>query len=230
MSRRIRAFVIGVGALALLSCRSSVPARSSPAGFPGEAPRPTIAADPAVIEDGKDLAARLFGRDPLTPDVRLLRYVGFVGRCVIGPARANAFHFAITQSDLPYATAFPGGLVILSRGMLFLMTSEAELAVTLSRETCRSDSGGSREFPGAASESVDAAREAELDVCGARLASKAGYDAAAFLHLIDVWQERATSVREKSDLDARRDAFRKLPEAARGGKLLAERFRSSAIL
>jgi predicted Zn-dependent protease len=178
--------------------------------------------------DGQELAARLFGRDPLTADARLLRYVALVGRTVAGPARAGRYVFAVTESDLVYATAFPSGIVVVSRGLVFLVQSEAELAVTLSREMCRADSGGTRDFPGSASEG-DPAREIELDACGARAASSAGYDAGAFLHFFGALEERATSVRGKSDLDARRERFRALPESSRGGKLLAERFRSSVI-
>ena len=228
MTRGLRAVMVASGAITFFSCGTTAHSRRE---APPVAAAPLAAVtDPASVAEGKSLAARLFGRDTLTPDTRLLRYVAFVGRCVAGPARASGYHFAITQSDLPYATAFPGGILVLSRGMLFQLSSEAELAVALSREICRSESGGSREFPGSASEGVDAAKEAELDACGARLASQAGYDAAAFLHLFGTLQERATSVRERSDLDARREAYRKLPEVSRGGKLLAERFRSSAIL
>jgi len=207
------------------SCRATAPV---PRPVPPPAPLAAEVADPGAA-DGREIAARLFGRDPLTPDARLLRYVALVGRAVAGPARGGRYRFAVTESDLTYATAFPGGIVVVSRGLVFLMQSEAELAVTLSREMCRSDAGGTREFPGSAAEG-EAAREIELDACGARAASAAGYDAGAFLHLFGALEERATSVREKSDLDARRERFRALPESARGGKLLAERFRSSAIL
>ena len=187
-------------------------------------------ADSSARREGRELAALLFGRDALASDPRLLRYVALVGRTVAGPALAEDFRFAVTRSDLPYATAFPGGIVVLSRGLIFEMGSEAELAVTLGREICRAQAGGAREFPGGASEAVDAAPEIALDACGARLASRAGYDAAAFLHLLDTLQDRAASVREKSDFDVRREELRKLPEAALGGKLLAERFRRSAIM
>ncbi len=226
MSARWGGRIVAGCALAAISCRSAVPPKT-PASFP---PASNAVPDSSALAEGRDLAAKLFGRDPLTPDTRLLRYVAMVGRTVTGRARADAYRFAVTQSDLAYATAFPGGIVVVSRGLVFLMKSEAALAVALSREICRADSGGAHEFPRAAAEGVDSARESALDACGARLASAAGYDAAAFLHFFDALEERATSVREKSDLDARRGNYRALPETTRGGKLLAERFRSSAIL
>jgi len=213
--------------VAIAACRTGAPARKAAAPF-----RPAAAASPASDVDpaeGRDLAARLFGRDPLVADARLLRYVALVGRTVAGPERAARLRFAVTRSDLPYATAFPGGIVVISRGLIFEMDSEAALAVTLGREMCRSETGAAREFPVGALDEGDRDRETELDACGARRASAAGYDAAAFLHLLETLQDRAASVRGKSDLAARREELRKL-EPARGGKLLSERFRRSAIM
>jgi predicted Zn-dependent protease len=207
--------------MSIFACRSGAPpARVSP---------PAAPVSDSDLERGRALAAALFGRDPLVPDSRLLRYVALVGRAVAGVNRADALHFAVTQSDLPYATAFPGGIVVISRSLIFEMDSEAELAVTLGREICRAETGAARDLPGAP-ENADPASEAALDACGGRVASAAGYDAAAFLQLVATLQDRAASVREKSDLEARRAAFRKLPESAAGGKLLAERFRRSAIM
>jgi len=211
-----------------IACGSAKPAPRSAVPAASARPRPA-APDAAAAAEGRELAARLFGRDRLVADTRLLRYVALVGRTCAGP-RADAWRFAVTQSAIPYATAFPGGIVVISRGILLLMGSEAELAVVLAREICRGESAPARDFPGPAPESADVARESALDACGARRASQSGYDAAAFLRLLDMLQDRAASAREKSDLEARAAAYRALPEAAAGGKLLAERFRSSAIL
>ena len=235
MNRRRIPLLLALGA-ASLRCVSAKPAGPSPtdasaapSSTRASAARTPGASDPAALAEGKELAARLFGRDPLVTDNRLLRYVALVGRTCAGE-RAGVRRFPVTQSTVPYATAFPGGIVVISRGLLLLMRSEAELAVVLSRETCRAETDPAREFPGLAAETADLGRETALDACGARRASQAGYDAAAFLRLLDMLQDRAASVREKSDLQSRAAAFRALPEAAAGGKLLAERFRSSAIL
>ena len=174
------------------------------------------------------MAARLFARDPLSPDGRLLRYVNLVGRTVAGATEAAPYHFAVTQSDVPYSLALPGRFVVISRGMLFLMTSEADLAVGLSREVCRSEQpGGLRESTG---ETSDPGVESLLDACGARLASATGYDVSGFLHVLESLRDRAVSARDVSDFQARLDAFKAAPEFLRGGKTLADRFRSSAIL
>ena len=219
------------GLLFALGCSSAKPAAgTAPAAAAGTAGRTVRPAAPdAAAAEGRDLAARLFGRDPLVADSRLLRYVALVGRTCAGP-RADAWRFAVTQSTIPYATAFPGGIVVVSRGLLQLLGSEAELAVVLSREIRRGETAPAREFPGAAPESGDPEREAALDAAGGRLASQAGYDASAFLHFLDMLQDRAASAREKSDFQGRAGTYRALPEASAGGRLLAERFRSSAIL
>ena len=212
---------------AVAACRTGAPARKASAP-----PRPAAtpsAFSGADVAAGRALAAGLFGRDPLVADSRLLRYVALVGRTVAGPELGSRLRFAVTRSDLPYATAFPGGIVVISRGLIFEMDSEAALAVTLGREMCRTETGAAREFPGGALEASDRERETALDGCGARRASAAGYDSAAYLHLLEALQDRAASVREKSDLASRREALRKL-EAPRGGKLLSERFRRSAIM
>jgi predicted Zn-dependent protease len=197
--------------------------------------RPPAAAAPAPVPDaaseklGREMAARLFARDPLTPDGRLLRYVNLVGRTAVGAMpTSRRFRFAVTQSDVPYSIALPGQFIALSRGMLFLMSSEADLAVALSREVLRSQQpGGLRETPG---ESADPAFELWLDAGGARLAFQAGYDVSGFLHVLESLRDRAVSARDLSDLRTRLEAYKAIPEFSRGGKTLADRFRSSAIL
>jgi len=226
--RTLRANLLAIAVMCgTVACGTGAPARkATPPPRPAAAPSAFSGADLAA---GRALAAGLFGRDPLVADSRLLRYVALVGRAVAGPELGSRLRFAVTRSDLPYATAFPGGIVVVSRGLIFEMDSEAALAVTLGREMCRSETGAAREFPRGALEASDRERETALDSCGARRASAAGYDSAAFLHLLEALQDRAASVREKSDLAARREELRKL-EPARGGKLLSERFRRSAIM
>ena len=174
------------------------------------------------------MAARLFARDSLTPDSRLLRYVNLVGRTAAGSLPGSSrFRFAVTQSDVPYSLAFPGRFVVLSRGMVFVMSSEADLAVTLSREICREQQPG--DLPETGGEAADPAIETKLDACGARLAARAGYDVSGFVHVLESLRERAVSARDVADLQRRVEAY-KSTEVPRGGKTLVDRFRSSTIL
>ena len=204
--------------------RAAAPA---PAASPAPAVSPS-AGDPAAEKAGREMAASLFARDPLTPDGRLLRYVNLVGRTAAGALPGSVrYRFAVTQSDVPYSLSLPGRFVVLSRGMLFVMSSEADLAVTLSREVCREQQpGGLREAAG----ETEPALDSSLDACGARLASLAGYDVSGYLHVLESLRERAVSARDVADLQRRIEAYKTIPDFSRGGKTLADRFRSSAIL
>ena len=233
--RRSRPFLAAAAALPMLcvaSC-SSAPARKAEgpaAGAKAAAPAPASPSSPdaeaAELNRGREMAARLFSRDPLIQDERLLRYVNLVGRAAAAEVRGRErFHFAVTQSGVPYALSLPGGFVAVSRGALSRMGSEAELAVLLAREICRAESVGASADPAGG----DADVEARWDACGARLASSAGYDAAAFLHYLQTLEVAAASSRERSDLHRRIELYQKLPECSRGGQTLADRFRRSAI-
>ena len=207
-------------------CASAPAAKKTATAAPAEIP-------PEATVRGREMAARLFARDSLIADQRLLRYVNLVGHAAAaGEPDRPKLHFAVTQSGVPYELALPGGFVVLSRGALALMSSEAELAVALAREICREKSGGTTSLGGpeeSEGESGDAALEARWDACGASLAAAAGYDAAAFLHYLASLEDRAVSARERLDLQLRMDLYRKLPESSQGGQLLADRFRRSAM-
>lgn len=238
--RRFRPFLAAAAAammLCLASC-STAPARKpeEPSSGPmSPAPAPAASRSPeaeaAELNRGREMAARLFSRDPLILDQRLLRYVNLVGRAAAADVRARErFHFAVTQSGVPYSLALPGGFVVVSRGAIARMSSEAELAVTLAREICREESvGAAAESPEREANGGDADLEVRWDACGARLASSAGYDAAAFLHYLQALEVAAASSRERSDLHRRIELYEKLPECSRGGQTLAERFRRFAI-
>jgi predicted Zn-dependent protease len=216
------------GLAAACASAPAAPRRSqSPAAgtLPGEAP----SAQAGELARGRELAAALFARDPLIGDQRLLRYVNLVGRAAAAEiAGRDRFRFAVTTSGVPYTLALPGGFVVLSRGALALMNSEAELAVGLAREVCREQSVGAT-ASGPEIGSGEGALEARWDACGARLASSAGYDAGAYLHYLSVLENRADSARQRLDLQQRMDQFKKLPEFSKGGRMLEDRFRRSAM-
>jgi hypothetical protein len=196
------------------------------------APAPAGSVAPAEPRSGREAAAILFAREPLTQDARLLRYVNLVGRRAAsgGIANPNRFRFAVTQTDVPYAAALPSGVIVVSRGLLFLLECEAELAVVLAREVCRSESGQPGGAPETAVEAGDLSVELRLDRCGASLSAAAGYDVSSYGRLLGALADRSASARDGMDLRARAEKFKALPEFTRGGKALAERFRASAIM
>lgn len=188
-------------------------------------PTPVMPAAPAALRSpaGEEAAGRLFARDGLVASDALLRYVNLVGSAV--SAGRPAPSVGVTDSDLLYSASFPGGIVVISRGALALMGTEAEVAVVIGREICRFDLAGR-----GTAEGPDAASEERFDACGVRLAAAAGYDPSAFGRYLELLRERAASAREKADVDRRLHALGALPEIRGGGKLLADRFRRRVIL
>ncbi len=69
-------------------------------------------------------------------DARLTAYVAAAGKTIAaGTHRPNLpYHFAVLDSPVINAFAVPGGYVYLTRGILALMSSEAEMAVVLGHE------------------------------------------------------------------------------------------------
>src|SRR6058998_768111 len=69
-------------------------------------------------------------------DPALNRYLESVGRAVAAhsPRQDVAYSFQIVEMDEPNAFALPGGHVFVSRGLLLLANTEAELAYVLGHE------------------------------------------------------------------------------------------------
>src|SRR5262245_59608429 len=72
----------------------------------------------------------------LAQDPALNRYVESVGRAVAAhsPRQDVTYSFQIVEMDEPNAFALPGGHIYVSRGLLLLANTEAELAHVLSHE------------------------------------------------------------------------------------------------
>lgn len=87
---------------------------------------------------GRAVAARLLARYPLyrNPDATL--YVNQVGLAVARkssrPATYRGYHFAILDSQEPNAFACPGGLILVTRGLIRMCATEDELAAVLAHE------------------------------------------------------------------------------------------------
>jgi predicted Zn-dependent protease len=72
----------------------------------------------------------------LVSDPELNRYVESVGRALVvnSPRQDVPYSFQIVEMDEPNAFALPGGHIFVSRGLLLLANSEAELAYVLGHE------------------------------------------------------------------------------------------------
>ncbi|MBI4410178.1 MAG: M48 family metalloprotease [Gemmatimonadetes bacterium] len=95
------------------------------------------------IEIGRGIAAVVVGRYKLHYDPELSQYVNLVGLAVAeqSPRRGEIpFRFGILNSDDVNAFAAPGGYILVTRGALALMESEAELAGVLAHEVGHVDS------------------------------------------------------------------------------------------
>ncbi len=85
---------------------------------------------------GHDVAATLLGASPLLADVEVQRYVNRVGLWVAlqGSRPKLPWRFAVIDNPNVNAFATPGGYVLITRGLLERMNSEAELAGVLAHE------------------------------------------------------------------------------------------------
>jgi len=92
--------------------------------------------DEEEVALGRDLAARTLTTYPLIRDEKLQRYLNAVGLWVaLQSSRPELpWRFAAVQSDQINAFAVPGGTVLITAGMLQLVSNEAELACVIGHE------------------------------------------------------------------------------------------------
>lgn len=87
---------------------------------------------------GRAVAARLLQSYPLYENSNLTRYVNLVGKTIAlhseKPFTFGGYHFALLNSNEVNAFACPGGIILITRGMLRLAQSEDELAAILAHE------------------------------------------------------------------------------------------------
>jgi len=88
------------------------------------------------IQLGQGLTAGLLGGAPLHKDERLQRYVNRVGRWVaLHSERPDLpWSFGVIDVDTINAFAMPGGMIVISNGLLKKLQSESELAGALAHE------------------------------------------------------------------------------------------------
>jgi len=90
----------------------------------------------AELAFGREVAARILGREPLRDNAELTRYVTLIGQALASNSgRAELpFYFAVLESEQINAYSTPGGYVFVTRGALRQMQDEAELAAVLAHE------------------------------------------------------------------------------------------------
>jgi len=88
------------------------------------------------VQLGQEWAAVLLGAAPLAADPNLQRYVNTVGRWLASHSERPGlgWRFGVLESDNLNAFATPGGYILVTKGLVLRMRSEAELAGVLAHE------------------------------------------------------------------------------------------------
>ena len=90
----------------------------------------------AEIRFGREVAARILGREKLYNDTALTHYLNLIGTALAQhPSRGELeYHFAILDRAYPNAYSTPGGYVFVTKGAIDAARDEAELAAVLAHE------------------------------------------------------------------------------------------------
>jgi len=87
---------------------------------------------------GRAVAARITSTYPLNHNARLTEYLNLIGQTLVlhtdKPDTFGGYHFALLDSTEVNAFACPGGIILITRGMLSSVKSEDELAAVLAHE------------------------------------------------------------------------------------------------
>ena len=87
---------------------------------------------------GRAVAARIFSFYPLLENKRLTNYLNVVGRALTlhseRPFTYGGYHFAVLNSEEANAFACPGGIILITKGMVDIAQNEDELAAILAHE------------------------------------------------------------------------------------------------
>lgn len=102
----------------------------------GKAARPL--GDDEEYYVGRAVAARLTSTYPVYRNTRLTDYLNLIGQTIAlhtdKPTTFGGYHFALLDSPEVNAFACPGGMILITRGMLASVKSEDELAAVLAHE------------------------------------------------------------------------------------------------
>jgi predicted Zn-dependent protease len=88
------------------------------------------------VEIGREVAANVIAQFGLYDNEPLTDYLNMVGLTVAqaAPRKDVRWRFAVLDSDIVNAFAAPGGYIFVSKGLLFLLKDEAQLASVLAHE------------------------------------------------------------------------------------------------
>ena len=166
---------------------------------------------------GDTIAATVFGAAPPWRKPAAQAYVNLVGRNLARQVERKdvQWRFAILDTPSINAMAFPGGIVVITRGLYALLASEDELAAVLAHEIAHvnrrhqwkviqqqklvalAGSAVSSSDPGRSAQVVadlgtkliarglDKASEFEADRDGVVIAARAGYDSSALIAVME---------------------------------------------
>jgi len=87
---------------------------------------------------GRGVAARILAQYPLSNNEALTAYVNKVGQTVArhasGPQPYRGYHFAVLQGPTANSFACPGGIILVTEGMLRACANEDQLAAVIAHE------------------------------------------------------------------------------------------------
>ena len=102
----------------------------------GKASRPLAEDEEYYV--GRAVAARITSTYPLYRNSRMTDYLNLIGQTIAlhtdKPTTFGGYHFALLDSPEINAFACPGGIILITRGMLDSVKSEDELAAVLAHE------------------------------------------------------------------------------------------------
>jgi len=101
-----------------------------------DAARPISATEEYYL--GRGVAARILAQYPLSRNEPLTVYVNKVGQTVArhasGPQPYRGYHFAVLESAAPNSFACPGGIILITEGMIRACANEDQVAAVLAHE------------------------------------------------------------------------------------------------
>ncbi len=138
-----RPSLILLAASLLLSCKTTDIRSADTVGFLTSSATSALQASRPISDSeeyyvGRAVCARILAQYPLVDNWRLMEYVNTVGTTVAissdKPITYGGYHFGVLDAMEPNAYACPGGIILISKGMVMAARTEDELAAVLAHE------------------------------------------------------------------------------------------------